>query len=1010
VSGTCVCPSGQYYDKGSGNCLSCDPNCLTCTGPDKNQCATCVSTKTLDSGYCKDKCGTTEYRNSDYSCQDCDSSCRTCSAGTSNSCGSCYSPYVLTSNTCPDINTNGCYYSCATCVGPSVNQCSICVGSWVLTEVGSGYGYCQASCPTDYYRKIVGSQIVCQPRTYLNNALAYGATQNNIQLNFRTDISGFLTELKNSIEVAIQFQSNQPSITYKYTLSITPDSQGLNLNLTFYGHLLPKNVLYITYDLPVAGETDSHSTVGIVQKVQMLRLLEFYGTSSGTGSSTSPASTVSTIGLSANNVFSWTSSVLLRSVHSLRSRAVEDMIGYLVFINTAYTQNFADFADNSLNSFEMLMPNLFQYIIDDMDEAEEKRVLEGEGRQLALVDTQGNIDLYLSSRLFLVNHGAATSLLVISLFLIFFIEALWYAMEKLNRFPRVQKFLKATSISFRWNFLIGHFMGEYQGFIFFSLLQISSSLKNTKKSDNLNLVFAIINFALSSVGVIAQFVVTRIIYRRMKEQKNKKEKVLKEEESTFVERIELLHNSFRTDHLMHLMYPMFLTLRSFLFAFVLVFGGSSSLFQVLFLVLSTVAMIGYLIYYKPLDTHFQQILTVFYEMLFLSIILGVLVLQIYNHAHIDDVETRSVICTVILSLSTCMFGLNLASFAFELVELKNKFFPKKNKITPLPAQTSMVSLNLKQENLGMLDSRHSRASTLIVQNPAAETEEYQQLNIRGLRDMMKKNQKVKVILPEDQKGNKSYEYENLMENGKKNFLIDTGDRSLKNESPVYFANDGGDRKFKFTENVTAENTPYTVDGSKGKDLISKQHHLQLRVSEEYNAMSSFAGASTRLYSPAGISDTEDPLAKKYEGKNFRESLAKPTKSWTQKMLPKEKIQSINLDDPDFNESPRKIDRNFTVANVNGNAIKEKKRIIEDRNRDRGRTVSHANSNKVEAGSMILDAKDNFKKKPRTLGDKKALDDNKGGLLNLLTNTLKIKAFGEKPSTIVPESSSDNKKK
>jgi len=234
-------------------------------------------------------------------------------------------------------------------------------------------------------------------------------------------------------------------------------------------------------------------------------------------------------------------------------------------------------------------------------------------------------------------------------------------------------------------------------------------------------------------------------------------------------------------------------------------------------------------------------------------------------------------------------------------------------------------------------------------------------------------------------------------------LIDTGDRSLKNESPVYFANDGTDRKFKFSENATAENTPYTVDASKGKDLISKQQKLQLRVSEEFNAaMSSFAG-TTRLYSPAGVSDIEDPLTKKYDGKNFRESLGKPTKSWTQKVLPKEKLQSINLDD--LNESPRKMDRNFTVTNVNGNAIKEKKRNIEDRNR--GRTVVHAASNKIENnGSMVLDAKENFKKKPRTLGDKKPQEDNKGsgsqgGLLNILTNTLKIKAFGEKSSTTEP---------
>jgi len=366
---------------------------------------------------------------------------------------------------------------------------------------------------------------------------------------------------------------------------------------------------------------------------------------------------------------------------------------------------------------------------------------------------------------------------------------------------------------------------------------------------------------------------------------------------------------------------------------------------------------------------------VFYEALFLSIILGVLVLQIYNHADITDVATRSVICVVILSLSTCMFGLNLVSFVFELVELKNKFFPKKNKITPLAAaaaaQASMMTL--KPENI----TGHSRTTTtLIVPNPVGDTEEYQQLNIRKLRDMMTKDHKVTLkLLPEDKKEDKSLE-------------------SLKNnDSPNFFAPDG-ERRFKFTENPTAETTPNLIENSKGG-----KNYLMLKSTDDI-PMSSFAGSS-RLYSPHGMSDTEDPLTKKSENRRLRESVGKPSKAWTQKVFPRENLQSINLDDHESQESPPRRARNLTV--LDANKVGEKGKVKNVSNIYLGKVVSDGDAvGGMNKKSLILDEKDNFKKKPRTFGDRK----NSGGshLLDLLTNTLKIKAFGDRSSatTVVPE--------
>ncbi len=92
------CPSSNYPDSATRACQECDSSCMTCSGPDADECLTCNATQALvrtTTGTCVSfSCldGAFVYINyvaQNVSCQACHSSCKTCSDSGSGNCMEC---------------------------------------------------------------------------------------------------------------------------------------------------------------------------------------------------------------------------------------------------------------------------------------------------------------------------------------------------------------------------------------------------------------------------------------------------------------------------------------------------------------------------------------------------------------------------------------------------------------------------------------------------------------------------------------------------------------------------------------------------------------------------------------------------------------------------------------------------------------------------------------------------------------------------------------------------------
>ena len=170
------CPVSYYLSV--SECLPCSTSCRTCNGNNSNNCLSCNSLpaiKYLQNGGCFNICSNGYYLNSLEQCLVCNPQCSTCSGPNSNNCLSCTSGSFLLSNQCfspcpagyyGDTSSNKCalwtgscasnYYTditnsfcvpcisgCMTCnISPTI--CTTCAQQYVLQ---SGYcSSCSANC------------------------------------------------------------------------------------------------------------------------------------------------------------------------------------------------------------------------------------------------------------------------------------------------------------------------------------------------------------------------------------------------------------------------------------------------------------------------------------------------------------------------------------------------------------------------------------------------------------------------------------------------------------------------------------------------------------------------------------------------------------------------------------------------------------------------------------------------------------------------------------------------
>lgn len=101
--GKCVssCPPGTFSSAGA--CLSCHPDCASCSGASFTQCTVCPSSRpVLSSGRCLPTCSQNQFYDTTSSqCQTCDSSCSSCSGPGPSNCLACSSStQVLRAGSC----------------------------------------------------------------------------------------------------------------------------------------------------------------------------------------------------------------------------------------------------------------------------------------------------------------------------------------------------------------------------------------------------------------------------------------------------------------------------------------------------------------------------------------------------------------------------------------------------------------------------------------------------------------------------------------------------------------------------------------------------------------------------------------------------------------------------------------------------------------------------------------------------------------------------------------------
>ncbi|KAL4481586.1 hypothetical protein ABPG74_007675 [Tetrahymena malaccensis] len=126
ASNTCACPDNQFIDNSTGSvqCSNCNSLCKTCSGPDKNNCLSCLNY--LFNNQCYDSQPPQTYCDSQKICHQCSLGCNSCQD--SKTCSDCLENFFLASdNTCQQ-----CYPNCLTCNGNNPNQCLTCQNALVL--------------------------------------------------------------------------------------------------------------------------------------------------------------------------------------------------------------------------------------------------------------------------------------------------------------------------------------------------------------------------------------------------------------------------------------------------------------------------------------------------------------------------------------------------------------------------------------------------------------------------------------------------------------------------------------------------------------------------------------------------------------------------------------------------------------------------------------------------------------------------------------------------------------
>ncbi|KAM9823350.1 proprotein convertase subtilisin/kexin type 5-like [Syngnathus typhle] len=135
---------------GHGKCHLCDATCQECTGPEREDCTSCPSTRLFDEGACVIRCQRGRYATG-RECHRCHYTCHECTGGGPHNCTSCdtdmfdVSRYLFEKK-CRDVCPEGFFHSERKRCEPCASDCLVCTSASRCLGCSPGHKLKQGQC------------------------------------------------------------------------------------------------------------------------------------------------------------------------------------------------------------------------------------------------------------------------------------------------------------------------------------------------------------------------------------------------------------------------------------------------------------------------------------------------------------------------------------------------------------------------------------------------------------------------------------------------------------------------------------------------------------------------------------------------------------------------------------------------------------------------------------------------------------------------------------------------
>ena len=358
----------------------------------------------------------------------------------------------------------------------------------------------------------------------------------------------------------------------------------------------------------------------------------------------------------------------------MRSQIVEDMMARFLYMNIRFPPNFISYQNSTASPLSFLTPTVMQDLINKMAQISEEALNGSSDDSQKNADMGYSLNVYASNRVFLLNFGGTLTLFIVAFLLILIMEVARRfippakTLAERSKKRKFREALDSASYSMRWNFMINQFISVYMDLMFYSLLQIYNGCDLKKGTDFLKYISGMIAAIISFIGVIALYLLSRRVYIILGKKRGQLQNgSLTEKEVDTLERFKILHSPFGSSQFRQLLYPFLLVFRCCLFGLALIMLPKISILQPLYLLISTIGVMLFLIHFRPIHSKAQHIITLLYEGAFLIASLFATILQIYNKKHLANINVRTSLSFIMISCSVFMSLLDITSMIIEII-------------------------------------------------------------------------------------------------------------------------------------------------------------------------------------------------------------------------------------------------------------------------------------------------------------------------------------------------------